>query len=389
MNFSSYFASSSGAFLNAGSLARAPLEILDLMMEKRREEEANPTLSVFKGPGNIWRSQESLARTFHGEAEDFFLRSNVTQVLNDILYALELPAGAEIITTDLEYGATLNILKKRVKDWKGSLRTLEIPLGPQVDHDLILEVFEKNWGKAKLLMVSHIATGTGTIFPLKEIVALAKKRGTLVVVDGAHGPGALSFDLSSIQPDFYGGNLHKWYMAPRGTAFGWMNPAFKENLDWKFGGWASFGKPLLYQEYAGSDASAQRTLSGTMDLTPFQMIPEMENRFWKKWENEARETQRNRRDQCALLLENLGYQKLSSRVKEVLGPLVAFSLPEEWPKTDPSQWLTSLWEEAKVQVHFPVVKGKICLRLSPGCYTRSEEVERGVAALEKWRRKYA
>lgn len=388
MDFSKLFASTPQAFLNAGSLARTPLEILDLMQERRREEEKNPTLSIFDGPGNIWKSQESLARSFQGKGEDFFLRSNVTQVLNDILYALELPHGSEVITTDLEYGATLNILKQRVNDWSATLRTMEIPVGTEVCQDQILSALEKGWGKAKLLMVSHIATGTGTIFPLQEICALARKKGTIVVVDGAHGPGAIPLDLSSIQPDFYGGNLHKWYMAPRGTAFGWINPAFREKLHWKFGGWASFGKPLLYKDYEGSDASAHRTLSGTMDLTPFQMIPEMEVRFWKKWGKEARAAQAQRRNQCAEQLENLGYRGLSSRVEGVQGPLVSFELTEKWPKTDPAKWLPSLWKEANVQVHLPLVKGKICLRLSPGCYTSSGEVESGILAIESWRKKY-
>jgi isopenicillin-N epimerase len=39
------------------------------------------------------------------------------------------------------------------------------------------------------------------------------------VVDGAHAPGQVDVDLTGLDVDFYGGNLHKWVSSPKGAGF--------------------------------------------------------------------------------------------------------------------------------------------------------------------------
>jgi isopenicillin-N epimerase len=44
---------------------------------------------------------------------------------------------------------------------------------------------------------------------------ICRGRGTAVLVDGAHVPGNVPFDISAIAADWYVANLHKWYFVPR------------------------------------------------------------------------------------------------------------------------------------------------------------------------------
>jgi selenocysteine lyase/cysteine desulfurase len=65
----------------------------------------------------------------------------------------------------------------------------------------------------------HITNLTGHIFPVREMCAIAKKRGITTIVDGAHAYAHFPFEVNDFDCDFYGTSLHKWLLAPVGTGF--------------------------------------------------------------------------------------------------------------------------------------------------------------------------
>jgi isopenicillin-N epimerase len=64
-----------------------------------------------------------------------------------------------------------------------------------------------------------ILSPTGMVLPAKELCAEARKRGIIVVCDGAHAPAFTAVNLAEIDADFYGANCHKWLLAPTGAGF--------------------------------------------------------------------------------------------------------------------------------------------------------------------------
>ena len=53
--------------------------------------------------------------------------------------------------------------------------------------------------------------------PVSALVWMARERGIITVIDGAHPPGLLELNLRDLDADFYASSPHKWLLAPKGT----------------------------------------------------------------------------------------------------------------------------------------------------------------------------
>src|SRR5258708_3208744 len=73
--------------------------------------------------------------------------------------------------------------------------------------------------RTRLVVLDHVSSPTGLIFPVAELTALGRARGVRVLIDGAHGPGQLELDVPALGADWYVGSCHKWLFAPRSCAF--------------------------------------------------------------------------------------------------------------------------------------------------------------------------
>lgn len=385
MDFSAHFhRDDSYVLLNAGSLSRTPLAVLDFMDARRRAEEGNPTKAVFESAGVFWRAQQKVAAFLGVEPNHLYLRSNITSALNDFLFALELGQG-EILLTGMEYGATANLVKVRAAQLGLSVRAASLPMNPEITStDLLEAVASQFTDQTRALVLSHVLTGTGTILPIQQIAEEAKKRGIIVIVDGAHAVGSLPLDISRLGVDFYGGNFHKWFLGPKGTAFGWVNPRLMEQLEWKFGGWASFEIPDSYFGFEGDAEAARRIFPGTMDSGPFAALEEVV-KFWQHHgADNLRARQTKLRDHCAALAEEAGFQRVSPSAASLLGPLVAFAKPAHWPAGSAVEITRRIFRECAVQIVLPVVQGQAVVRFSPGVYSSEKEIEAGMGRLKKW-----
>lgn len=369
--------------LNAGSLSRAPLSAMDFAEEVRRAGERNPTNSIFEAPKVFWEVQERMGGLLGAEPGRIFLRSNVTEALNDFLFGLELGGKGEFLVSGFEYGATANLAKVRAAQLGFSFRAVHLPMhGAVTGAELGRAIIDSFTAETRLLVISHVATGNGAILPVAAIAAAARARGIITVIDGAHAVGALPLDIESLGVDFYGGNFHKWFLGPRGTGFGWVNPSLK--VGWKFGGWASFGKPGHYEGFGGDDEAARRLFQGTMDAAPFSALHKVAD-FWQEHGAEViRSHQRSLRDQAAAAAEKMGWERASPSRPEDLGPLVSFRLPAQWPKLPTVDLAVKIFRDCRVQIALPVVQGETLVRLSPGVYSTAEEVAEGMERLGRF-----
>ena len=109
----------------------------------------------------------------------------------------------------------------------------------------------------------HITSPTALVFPLKKMIEECRKRGVLVLVDGAHAPGQMEINLEELRPDFYTGNFHKWMYTPRGCAFLWVHKDHQ--------GWCT---PLVTSNKYKEGFQMEFCVQGTRDDIPYFLIPE-------------------------------------------------------------------------------------------------------------------
>src|SRR5437764_3521013 len=73
--------------------------------------------------------------------------------------------------------------------------------------------------RTRVLFFSHITTVTGVVLPAKELCALARSKGIISAVDGAHVVGMMRLNLDEMGCDMYTSSPHKWLQAPKGSGF--------------------------------------------------------------------------------------------------------------------------------------------------------------------------
>jgi isopenicillin-N epimerase len=335
----------------------------------------------------LWQIQKRLAAFFHADPRSFFLRQNVTEAMNVFILGMPLPMGSEILLSDLEYQAVENICRYRAERDGLTMRKFHIPvpesgrMSAQEISDLVASELRPETG---LLVLSHVFTGNGMVLPVAEIAARTREQGVLFAVDGAHAAGALELDFGALEHlDFYGSNLHKWMLGPKGTGFGWVSARHHEALRPLEAGWSTFESSNDYKPFGnGARFPARFLMQGCRNFGPFFAIEDM-LAFWEK-HTPAKIRARIRSLQKFLEREvaaKLDWPLLSPKLDGGLrGPLTTYALPARLEEQGYGL-MSRLLTEHGLQISMTRMQGRWRMRLSPHVYITEEDISRAVDIL--------
>lgn len=144
-----------------------------------------------------------------------------------------LRPGDEILLTEAEHHANILPWQFAAKKTGAVIR-----VAPLDDHgDLDLAAYERLLGpRTRVVSITHIANAIGTVMPVREMTALAKRVGATVVIDGAQGVPHRCVDVREIGCDFYVFSGHKLF-APTGIGAVYGRMEIWEQLPpWQGGG---------------------------------------------------------------------------------------------------------------------------------------------------------
>lgn len=233
---------------------------------------------------NIQTIRRRMAAEFGCEPEELALTRGASESLQIVQNGLDLEAGDEVITTEQDYPRMLTTWDQRRRREGIKVTRLQFPV-PTTGDDLY-QRFEKAISpRTKVFHFCHITNLTAQLFPVQRLSRLARSKGIVTIVDGAHALGHFPFKLRDLECDAYGVSLHKWLLAPIGNGCLYVRresipkfwplqaaPALQDNDIRKFEAigthpWAiraALGEALAFHQAIGAENKAARMRYLTM-----------------------------------------------------------------------------------------------------------------------------
>ncbi|MBA4397720.1 MAG: cysteine desulfurase [Syntrophus sp. (in: bacteria)] len=203
---------------NAATSFPKPEATLEAMMRYQRTIGGSPgrsghRLSIEAGRV-VHETREVLARLFNiDDPLRIVFTKNATEALNIALIGLLKP-GDHVITTGMEHNSVMRPLRYLAS------RGIDLSVVPcsergELDPDDVSAAFRAN---TRAVVMTHASNVTGTIMPVKEVGALTRVRGDIVLcVDAAQTAGALPIDVATMSVDLLAFTGHKSLYGPQGT----------------------------------------------------------------------------------------------------------------------------------------------------------------------------
>jgi isopenicillin-N epimerase len=374
-------------FLNHGSFGATPTIVLEAQRQYRDALERDPI--EFLAPERQLEAKLDLVRSViaglvGADAANVAFVRNTTDAVNAVLRSLPLKQGDEIVITNHGYNACNNAARFAAERAGAVTRTAEVPFPIEHPDQVVDAVAAELSTRTRILLIDHVTSPTGLVFPIERLVRLAHEHGTRVLVDGAHAPGMVSLNLRELNADYYTANHHKWLCAPKVSGFLHVRRELQTEVRSTVISHAA-NRPRPNR----SRFLAEFDWNGTYDPTPLLCVPpsiEFLRSLYPGGLDELMSS--NRRlalEAKQLLCDALGIENPSP--DEMIGSLVAVPLPPAGTDyeggLDPLQVKLFQQDRIEVPIFGGLAENPRQLRISLQAYNEIEQVERLARALRR------
>jgi selenocysteine lyase/cysteine desulfurase len=202
--------------LNNGFTAPCPRVVLESVWRYMDMINMLPIHYQGQVANNIQTIRRRMAAEFGCDPEELALTRGASESLQIVQNGIDLKAGDEVITTEQDYPRMLTTWDQRMRREGIKVTRLQFPV-PTTQDDLYRRFENAITPKTKVFHFCHITNLTAQMFPVQRLSRLARSKGIITIVDGAHALGQFPFKLRDLECDAYGVSLHKWLLAPIGN----------------------------------------------------------------------------------------------------------------------------------------------------------------------------
>lgn len=366
----SFTVNSNLIILNNGGVSPSPRVVQEAVERYNRMSNEGPSYYMWRildqGREPL---RQKLALLAGCDPEEIAVNRNATESLNTVIFGLDLKAGDEVIGTKQDYPNMINAWRQRVQREGIVYKQLNFQFPIENDEEIVAAYENAITPKTKLLHVTHIINWIGQIMPVKKITQMAKKHGLEVIVDGAHSFGLLDYKIPELGCDYFGTSLHKFLSAPIGSGMLWIKKEKIEKI------W-----PLVCNDKPRSEDIRKFETLGTRSFPIEQGIGEAVN-FQNAIGSKRKE-------------ERIRYLKnyWAGRVKDIPNVKIHTSFKPQYSCAicgvtidgmTPGELDNALFNTYKIHTVGIVWENISCVRITPHVYTKLQDLDKLVRAIEE------
>lgn len=202
-------------YLDNAASSQKPIAVLDAMDHYYRTSHSN----VHRGAHTLgdrattaYEGARETVRAFINadSTREIIWTRGTTEAINIVANGLaaRLKPGDEILLTHMEHHANIVPWQMICERTGAKIRVIAVNDRGELDQDSFEEQLTE---RTRVLSVVHVSNVLGTINPVREMVAKAKNRGVITVLDGAQAVPHLKVDVKALDCDFYMFSSHKLF----------------------------------------------------------------------------------------------------------------------------------------------------------------------------------
>ena len=243
--------------------------------------------------------------------------------------------------------------------------------GVTVPLDRLLDAIDE---KTLLVPVSHVIFRSAYIQDAKAIIEKAHRVGAKVVLDTFQSLGTVPVDVQALNVDFACGGVLKWLCGGPGVAYLYVRPDLGKTLQPKFTGWFAHENSFGFETGATRYAEPPfRFMNGTSHIPSLEAARPGLKIITEVGVDRIREKSQRQTARLIELASQHGWPVNSPRNPEQRGGTVSIDMPD-------AQEVCSALLKREILVDY---RPKAGVRMSPHFYTRDEELETAIAAVEE------
>ena len=357
-------------FLNHGSFGATPLDVLAAQDRFRAELERDPDgFFRYRLRPALREAAAKLGEFIGACGDNLVFCDNATTGVNSVLRSLDLSPGDEILYTDHTYNAVHLAIEAVCAEARAVPKRIALGLDPGGDDEIVARLTEEMTPRMKLAVFDHITSPTAIVMPVERLTRAFKERGIRVLLDAAHAPGQIEFDVTAIGADWVTGNCHKWLFAPKGSAFLY---ASKEA--------APFTRPLIVSHFIAEGFPSGFDYLGTNDPTSFLSIPVACEFFQRLGAGRVRAHNHALVRDGAEIFSRLGAKRIPS---PRAASMISLALPQSRAALpqDALDLMLAMKERRHINMAAHAFAGALVVRLSAQIYNERDDYERFAQAL--------
>jgi len=361
-------------FLNSGTVGSSPAPVLravfDGYLDTEKMQAADPEEYPIWGYAAWNEFRDPLAEFIGCKRDELALLRNATEGNSYIANGIDMKPGDEVLMTDQEHPGGEHPWDLKAKRYGIVIRKVTLPR-PVKDAAQVLNLFnDAITPRTRILFFSHITTFSGVVLPAKELCALARAKGILSAVDGAHVIGMMKLNLPEIGADMYSSSPHKWLLAPKGTGFLYVRDEVIDRL-WNTiatEGWDDVKiRAERFQRIGSSNVPALWGLRGAIKLANDIGLDRIERRH------------RQLADYMLEEMKKRGAESWTSPDPTLRCALVTVNVPAI-ARLDLENWM---WKTHKIKIRGGDPNK---LRLSTPYYLQRKDIDRFLAKFDEYKR---